>query len=140
MGRVQSKKESMMLIKLANILVDDQDKALAFYTNVLGFTKTADVNLGPLRWLTVASPEGAQGVELVMEKTDFPPAKTYQKARYDAGIPHVAFTSSNIHAEYARLKSNGVKFRGEPTDAGPVLSAVFEDGCGNLVHLVQPKG
>ena len=128
-----------MQIKLAHILVDDQDKALAFYTNMLGFTKTADVDLGPLRWLTLASPEGAKGVELQLEKTDFPPAQTYQKARYDAGIPLVAFTSSDIDAEYARLKKNGVKFRGEPTDIGPILSVVFEDGCGNLVHLVQPK-
>lgn len=128
-----------MQIKLAVLLVSDQDKALDFYTNVVGFTKSADVDLGPLRWLTLASPEGASGVELLLEKTDFPPAQAYQNARYDAGIPLAAFTSNDIHAEFDRLKKKGVKFRGEPSDIGPVLSAVFEDGCGNLVHLVQPK-
>jgi 4-hydroxyphenylpyruvate dioxygenase-like putative hemolysin len=128
-----------MQIKLANVLVDDQDKALEFYTNVVGFTKSADVDLGPLRWLTVSSPEGAQGVELVLEKTEFPPSQTYQRARFEAGIPSLGLTSNNIHAEYQLLKERGAKFRGEPQDLGPILSAVFEDGCGNLVHLIQPK-
>jgi predicted enzyme related to lactoylglutathione lyase len=136
----QLKPESNMQIKLSVLLVSDQDKALDFYTKIVGFTKTADVDLGPMRWLTLASPEGAHGVELLLEKTDFPPAQTYQKARYDAGIPIVSFTSNDIHAEYDRLKKKDVKFRGEPADLGPILSAVFEDGCGNLVHLVQAKG
>ena len=129
-----------MQIKLANVLVDDQDKALEFYTNVVGFTKSADVDLGPLRWLTVSSPEGARGVELVLEKTDFPPSQTYQRARFEAGIPSLGLTSTDIHAEYQLLKQRGARFRGEPQDLGPILSAVFEDGCGNLVHLIQPKG
>jgi 4-hydroxyphenylpyruvate dioxygenase-like putative hemolysin len=128
-----------MQIKLASVLVDNQDKALEFYTRVVGFTKSADVDLGPLRWLTVSSPEGAQGVELVLEKTDFPPSQTYQRARFEAGIPALGLTSSNIHAEYQLLKERGARFRGEPRDLGPILSAVFEDGCGNLVHLIQPK-
>jgi catechol 2,3-dioxygenase-like lactoylglutathione lyase family enzyme len=128
-----------MQIKLASILVDNQDKALEFYTHIVGFTKSADIDLGTLRWLTVSSPDGPQGIELVLEKTDFPPSLTYQRARYEAGIPALGLTSDSIHTEYLRLKERGVKFRGEPRDVWPVLSAVFEDGCGNLVHLVQPK-
>jgi 4-hydroxyphenylpyruvate dioxygenase-like putative hemolysin len=128
-----------MQIKLATVLVDDQDKALEFYTNIVGFTKSADVDLGHLRWLTIASPEGAHGVDLVLEKTDFPPSQTYQRARFEAGIPALGLTSSDIQAEYELLKERGVRFRGAPQDLGPILSAVFEDGCGNLVHLIQPK-
>jgi predicted enzyme related to lactoylglutathione lyase len=130
----------MVQIKLAILLVDDQHKALEFYTKAVGFTKTTDVDLGPMRWLTLASPEGVTGCELLLEKTDFPPARAYQKARYDAGIPIVSFTSNDIHAEFERLRGRGVVFRTEPSDTGPILSAVFDDGCGNLVHLVQPKG
>jgi catechol 2,3-dioxygenase-like lactoylglutathione lyase family enzyme len=129
-----------MQIKLATVLVDDQDKALDFYTNVVGFTKSADVDLGPLRWLTVSSPDGVRGVELVLEKTDFPPSQTYQRARYEAGIPMLGLTSSDIQSEYRLLKERGVRFRDAPRDLGPIVSAVFEDGCGNLVHLIQPKG
>jgi 4-hydroxyphenylpyruvate dioxygenase-like putative hemolysin len=127
-----------MQITMSVISVDDQDNALEFYTGKLGFTKKTDMNMGPLRWLTVSSPEGAEGVELVLEKTDFPPAKTYQKARFDAGIPAIAFTSSDIHTEYAQLKERGVTCRGAPRDMGPFTSFSFEDGCGNLLSLVQP--
>ena len=127
-----------MQITMAVISVDDQDRALQFYTKKLGFTKKTDMNMGPLRWLTVSSPEGAEGVELVLEKTDFPPSKIYQQARFDAGIPAIAFNSSDIRAEYARLKECGVECRGEPHDMGPFTSLSFEDGCGNLVSLVQP--
>jgi predicted enzyme related to lactoylglutathione lyase len=127
-----------MQIRMSVISVDDQDNALEFYTRKLGFTKTTDMNMGQLRWLTVSSPEGADGVELVLEKTEFPPSKTYQKARFDAGIPAIAFTSSDIHAEYARLKERGVTCRGEPHDMGSFTAVSFEDGCGNLLSLVQP--
>jgi|SRR5882757_4151810 len=126
-----------MKITMASITVTDQDKALSFYTTKLGFVKKADVHMGPLRWLTVASPEGADGVELILEKDDFPPARTYQQARFSAGIPMVAFASRDIQAEYQKLKKAGVQFRGEPQPMGPIISAVFEDGCGNLVNLVQ---
>ncbi len=126
-----------MKITMASITVTDQDQALSFYTTKLGFVKKADVQMGPLRWLTVASPEGADGVELILEKDDFPPARTYQQARLSAGIPMVAFTSRDIQTEYQKLKKAGVQFRGEPQPLGPIISAVFEDGCGNLVHLVQ---
>ena len=127
-----------MQIKLASVMVDDQDKALRFYTDVLGLVKATDLLIGPLRWLTVSSPEGAEGVELVLELTDFPPSQTYQKARFDAGIPAVALFTVDIEAEHRRLLTAGVAFHSRPQAMGPILSAVFEDGCGNLVHLVQP--
>ena len=127
-----------MQITMSVISVDDQDNALEFYTRKLGFTKKTDMNMGPLRWLTVSSPESSEGVELVLEKTEFPPSKIYQKARFDAGIPAIAFTSSDIHAEYARLKERGVTCRGVPQAMGHFISCSFEDGCGNVLGLVQP--
>jgi catechol 2,3-dioxygenase-like lactoylglutathione lyase family enzyme len=127
-----------MQIKLASIAVDDQDKALRFYTEVLGFEKMADLPMGEFRWLTVTSPDGIQGVELVLEPMGFPPAQTYQKALFDAGIPSTAFLSSDIQAEVQRLKSLGVVFRGEPQNMGPIITVLFEDTCGNLINLVQP--
>jgi catechol 2,3-dioxygenase-like lactoylglutathione lyase family enzyme len=127
-----------MKITTAVLLVDNQDKALQFYVGKLGFKKKSDINMGPFRWLTVSVPEGASDMEIYFEPTDFPPAKTYQKARFDAGIPIFAFTSSDIHAEYERLTRLGVVFRSEPKNLGAILSAEFEDTCGNLIHLVQP--
>lgn len=129
-----------MQITLTSLLVDDQDKALAFYTNVVGFQQKHDIPMGAFRWLTVTSPEGAHGVELVLEPLGFPPAKDFQKALYDAGIPATAFITADIHGEVARLKAKGVTFRGEPTDYGAVTAVLFEDGCGNLINLVQPAG
>jgi predicted enzyme related to lactoylglutathione lyase len=126
-----------MQIKLTSILVDDQDKALAFYTNVLGFVKLNDIPLGEYRWLTVTSPEGVDGMELVLEPMGFAPAKTYQKALYEAGIPLTAFFTKDIEAESAHLKSRGVVFRAEPTQYGQIISALFEDTCGNIINLVQ---
>jgi hypothetical protein len=96
--------------------------------------------MGEFRWLTVTSPEGLSGVELVLEPMAFPPARVYQKALFDAGIPATAFISKDIAAEYQRLKVLGVKFRGEPTSMGPVTVVCFEDTCGNLINLVQPAG
>lgn len=129
-----------MQITLTSLLIDDQDKALAFYTDVVGFQKKHDIPMGPHRWLTVTSPEGAHGVELVLEPMAFPPARDFQRALYDAGIPATAFITSDIEAEVQRLKARGVNFRTEPTDYGMIKSAVFEDGCGNLINLVQPAG
>ena len=126
-----------MKITLASIFVEDQDRALRFYTDVLGFERKHDIPMGQFRWLTVTSPEGVSGVELVLEPMAFPPARAYQKALYDAGIPATAFMSADIIAEYQRLKARGVKFRGEPTRMGPVTVVLFEDTCGNLVNLVQ---
>lgn len=128
-----------MQIKFLSVNVDDQDKALDFYTKVLGFKKMADIPMGEYRWLTVVSPDGIEGVELVLEPMAFPPAKAYQKALFEAGIPALAFTTTDIEAEYERLSKLGVKFHGEPTSQGPITGATFEDGCGNLIHLVQPN-
>lgn len=126
-----------MQITLTSIVVEDQSRALEFYTKVIGFEVKNDIPMGDFRWLTVISPEGVAGVELVLEPAAFPPAKTYQKALFDAGIPATAFISSDIAAEYDRLKALGVKFRGEPQSMGPVTSVAFEDTCGNLINLVQ---
>lgn len=128
-----------MQITLASIFVEDQDRALQFYTEVLGFEKKHDIPMGEFRWLTVISPEGIEGVELVLEPMAFPPARTYQKALFDAGIPVTAFMSKDINTEFQRLKAKGVKFRGEPTTMGPVTIVLFEDTCGNLINLVQAE-
>jgi catechol 2,3-dioxygenase-like lactoylglutathione lyase family enzyme len=126
-----------MQIRLSSVLVDDQEKALRFYTIILGFVKDKDIPMGPFRWLTVNSPEGAQGVEVVLEAMSFPPAQSYQKALFDAGIPATAFLTNDIQAEFTRLRERGVKFRGEPKSTDPIISVVFEDTCGNVINL-QP--
>ncbi|MDN3919174.1 VOC family protein [Roseateles violae] len=129
-----------MQIKIASVMVDDQDKALRFYTEQLGFTKMADIPMGPqYRWLTVVSPEGVDGVELALEPMGFAPARVYQKALYEAGIPATAFITQDLAGEVERLRARGVVFRGEVQDMGPIAGIMFEDGCGNLIHLVQPK-
>jgi len=127
-----------MQIHLSSVMVDDQERALAFYTEVLGFEKKTDIPMGEFRWLTVASPEGPEGIELVLEPMGFPPAKIYQKALFDAGIPFTAFITHDIQKEYRRLLGRGVVFRGEPTSMGPISAVLFEDTCGNLINLVQP--
>lgn len=127
-----------MQIRLASIMVDNQENALQFYTTILGFVKNKDIPMGPFRWLTVSSPEGAEGVELVLEPMGFAPAQTYQKALFAAGIPATAFLTKDIASEYGRLKALGVNFRGEPKSMGPVTVVLFEDTCGNLINLVQP--
>jgi catechol 2,3-dioxygenase-like lactoylglutathione lyase family enzyme len=129
-----------MRITLASLMVEDQDRALAFYTDILGFQKKHDIPMGPFRWLTVTSPEGAAGVELVLEPMAFPPARVFQKALFDAGIPATAFMTKDIAGEHARLVQRGVKFRGEPRSMGPITAVLFEDTCGNLINLVQPAG
>jgi hypothetical protein len=105
---------------------------------VLGFEKMADIPMGPVRWLTVTSPDGVEGVELVLEPMGFPPSREYQKAMFDAGIPAIALISDNIQADYAHLKARRVVFHGEPVRMGLITAVTFEDGCGNLVNLVQP--
>lgn len=128
-----------MQVKFTSLLVDDQSKALAFYTEVLGFRKHSDIPMGEYRWLTVVSPDGVVGAEVVLEPMAFPPARTWQKSLFDAGIPATAFVSKDIDAEYERLAGRGVKFRGPPQQMGPVKAVLFEDGCGNLINLVQPQ-
>jgi catechol 2,3-dioxygenase-like lactoylglutathione lyase family enzyme len=127
-----------MEIRFTSVLVPDQEKALAFYTKVLGFTKMADIPMGAYRWLTVTSPDGVPGVELVLEPLAFPPAVVFQKALFEAGVPATAFTTKNIEAEVERLKAAGVVFRGEIMKNGPISNVLFEDGCGNLINLAQP--
>lgn len=126
-----------MRIKLNSILVDDQERALKFYTDILGFVKKHDVPVGEYRWITVVSPEGPDDLELVLEPNSNPAAKTYQKALFDQGIPATALESSDIAAEFERLKARGVVFTKEPKHAGPVMIAVFSDTCGNLIQIYQ---
>jgi len=124
-------------ITLNSVMVDDQDKALAFYTDVLGFVKNIDMPMGEYRWITVVSPVGPEGMALALEPNAFPPAKTYQKALYEAGIPLTAFASDNVQREYEHLKSLGVVFHTEPTEMGGHTVAVFDDTCGNLIQIYQ---
>ena len=126
-----------MKIKLNSVLVDDQNKALKFYTEVLGFVKKADFPVGQFKWLTVVSPEEPDGTELLLEPNDNPAAKTFQKAIFEQGIPLTAFAVEDIQTEYERMKKLGVVFSMEPTKTGPATVAVFEDTCGNLIQLYQ---
>lgn len=126
-----------MKIKLTSVLVDNQDKALKFYVEVLGFVKKHDIPVGQFRWITVVSPEGPDDIELVLEPNANPAAKTYQKALYEQKIPLTAFTVDDIQNEYERLKQLGVVFTMEPTESGPVTIAVFDDTCGNLIQIFQ---
>jgi len=128
-----------MRINISSVMVDDQEKALKFYTEKLGFVKKTDMPIGDYRWLTVTSPEGPDGVELVLEPMAFPPASEYQKALYTAGIPLTAFITNDIAGEYKRLKARGVNFRSSPQTMGAITSVLFEDTCGNLINLVQPN-
>lgn len=127
-----------MHINITSVMVDDQEKALKFYTQKLGFKKMADIPVGEYRWLTVTSPEGQDSIELSLEPMSFPEARAFQRALYAAGTPLTAFRTDNIDQEYQLLKSRGVIFRGEPQEMGPIKSVVFEDTCGNLINLVQP--
>jgi len=126
-----------MKITVTSVMVADQEKALKFYTETLGFIKKVDVPAGEARWLTVVSPEAPDGVELLLEPLGFPPAKTYQKALFDAGIPATSFSVDDIQKEWERLKKLGVVFRTEPTNMGPVTIAMFQDTCGNLIQIAQ---
>lgn len=128
-----------MQLKFINLLVQNQEKALRFYTEVLGFTKMADIPMGgEYRWLTLTSPEGIEGVELVLQQITFPPAADYQQALYKAGIPMTAVISKDIRKDFDRLTRLGVSFRGQPQNAGLILTVLFDDTCGNWINLVQP--
>jgi catechol 2,3-dioxygenase-like lactoylglutathione lyase family enzyme len=126
-----------MKIKVTSVMVDDQDKALKFYTEVLGFIKKTDVPLGEHKWLTVVSPEEPDGVELLLEPMGFQPAQVYQKALFEAGIPATMFNVDNVAAEHTRLLGLGVVFSMPPTQMGPVKIAVFADTCGNNLQIVE---
>ena len=126
-----------MQIKLNSIFVDDQSKALAFYTDVLGFIPSKDVPVGEFRWLTVRSPEGGE-TELSLEPNANPAARVFQEALFKQRIPLTAFEVDNIEAEFQRLRAKDVEFTTEPMQAGPVWIAVFSDTCGNLIQIYQP--
>ena len=127
-----------MKIKLTSLMVDDQDKALKFYTEVLGFQKCREIPVGPYKWLTVTSPEGHKDVELSLEPNANPAGKTFQEAMFAQKIPLAAFEVVDIAKEYARLTAQGVVFTSEPKQMGPVQIAVFSDTCGNLIQIYQP--
>jgi catechol 2,3-dioxygenase-like lactoylglutathione lyase family enzyme len=133
----QKKVSSAMKFKVFSVFVDDQDKALNFYTGVLGFVKKSAIPVGQAKWLTVVSPEGPDDIELLLEPNGNPIARTYQEAMFKAGLPVTIFTVEDIQKEYERMKKLGVVFRSEPTKTGPVTVAVFEDTCGNLIQLAQ---
>jgi catechol 2,3-dioxygenase-like lactoylglutathione lyase family enzyme len=122
-------------INLASVLVDDQEKALRFYTEVLGFVKKTEIPLGGHRWLTVVSPENPDGVELVLEPDEHPAAKPFKAALMADGIPWTSFAVADVPGEFDRLKGLGVTFTQEPMTMGPVTTAVFDDTCGNLIQI-----
>ncbi len=126
-----------MRIEVASIFVEDQQKALEFYTDVVGFQVKTDVPMGEDRWLTVGSPDGIEGVQLLLEPNRNPIAKTYQSALYESGIPATTFGTDDIDAEVEKLKAAGVEFRVEPTSADWGSFAVFDDTCGNLISIHQ---
>jgi catechol 2,3-dioxygenase-like lactoylglutathione lyase family enzyme len=127
-----------MRIKLTSIMVDDQDKALRFYTEVLGFRRKHDIPVGEYRWITVTSPEGPDDLELALEPNANPAGKTFQEAMFAQGIPLAVFEATDIAVEFARLREKGVVFLRQPAPAGPVTVAMFADTCGNLIQLYQP--
>jgi len=126
-----------MRIHLSSVFVDDQDKALRFYTDILGFEKKTEVPLGEHRWLTVVSAEEPNGIELVLEPDAHPAVKPFKEALVADGIPYASFAVSDIDAEFDRLRTLGVRFTQEPVDMGPVMTAVFDDTCGNLIQIAQ---
>src|SRR5579871_5287705 len=126
-----------MKIKLTSVYVDDQDKALRFYTETLGFTKKVDVSNGPFRWLTVASPDEPNGTELQLALNDNPAAKAYQQALFQQGQPAIMFFTDDIKGDYERITARGAEFAMPPTDVTGSTIAKLADGCGNLVQITQ---
>ncbi|MGW5053135.1 VOC family protein [Actinokineospora sp. NPDC004072] len=129
----------MIRINVTSVFVDDQAKALAFYTEKLGFIKKTDVPAGSARWLTVVSPANPDGVELLLEPDGHPAAGPFKKALVADGIPFTQFAVDDVYAEAERLKGLGVEFTQDPVDMGPVVTAVFDDTCGNLIQLAAMK-
>jgi predicted enzyme related to lactoylglutathione lyase len=128
-----------MKIIVTSIFVQDQDKALEFYTETLGFVKKHDVPSGEYRWITLVSPDDQNGTELLLEPNAHPAAKEYQKKLFADGIPVTMFGVADIRKEYTRLMEKGVKFTMEPTEMGQVTIAVFDDTCGNLIQMIEQK-
>ena len=132
----------MIKIKLTSVSIDDYDKALKFYTEVLGFVKKNDISMGEgVRWITVVSPEEPTGTELLLEPNAWYPAmKALKESLVKDGIPFTAFQVDDIQKEYARLKKRGVEFTMEPTNMGMTTAAIFDDTCGNLIEIYQLNG
>jgi catechol 2,3-dioxygenase-like lactoylglutathione lyase family enzyme len=124
-------------INLASVLVDDQDKALRFYTEVLGFQKKTEIPLGEYRWLTVVATEDPNGVELLLEPDNHPAVRPFKEALVADWIPFMSFAVKDIQKEFMRMRDLGVRFTQEPAEMGPVTTAVFDDTCGNLIQLAQ---
>jgi catechol 2,3-dioxygenase-like lactoylglutathione lyase family enzyme len=129
-----------MRINLTSVLVDDQDKALRFYTEVLGFEKKTEVPLGEHRWLTVVAPDDPDGVELVLEPDSHPAVRPFKAALVDDGIPFTSFAVDDVEREFHRLSAAGVRFTQPPTEMGPVTTAVLDDTCGNLIQIAEMRG
>lgn len=129
-----------MRIALTSVYVDDQAKALAFYTDVLGFVKKQDIPLGESRWLTVVSPDDPDGTELLLEPDGHPAARPFKEALVTDGIPFTSFGVDDVHAEFERLEGLGVRFTQPPVQMGPVTMAVFDDTCGNLIQIAEAGG
>jgi predicted enzyme related to lactoylglutathione lyase len=129
-----------MRIKLTSVYVDDQEKALRFYTEVLGFVKKSDFSNGPFRWLTVTSPEDSDGVELQLALNNNPAAKTYQQALFGQGQPAAMFSTDDVQADFERMKSRGAEFTKPPTAVTGSKIAMVDDTCGNLIQLTQLMG
>ena len=128
-----------MRINLSSVFVDDQDKALKFYTGVLGFVKKTEVPLGKHRWLTVVGPDDPDGPELLLEPGSHPAVGPFKRALVEDGIPFASFAVKDVKAEYERLRSAGVRFTQPPVAMGPVTTAVLDDTCGNLIQIAQMK-
>jgi catechol 2,3-dioxygenase-like lactoylglutathione lyase family enzyme len=126
-----------MRIVVSSVFVDDQDKAMAFYTTKLGFIKKTDIPMGHKRWLTVVSPKATDGPELVLEPDEHPAVRPFKEALLQDGIPFTSFGVDDVRAEYERLREAGVTFTQPPVVMGPVITAVLEDMCGNLIQLAQ---
>ena len=126
-----------MRINITSVLVDDQDKALAFYTDVLGFVKKEDVPLGEAKWLTVVSPEDPDGPELLLEPDAHPAVRPFKQALVEDGIPFTQFAVDDVHAEFERLRTLGVRFTQQPAAMGEITTAVLDDTCGNLIQIIS---
>jgi catechol 2,3-dioxygenase-like lactoylglutathione lyase family enzyme len=129
----------MPRITVTSVYVDDQDKALRFYTDVLGFVKKTEIPLGEARWLTVVSPDDVDGTELLLEPDGHPAVRPFKEALQADGIPFTSFGVDDVNAEHERLRALGVHFTQAPLDAGPVTTAVFDDTCGNLIQIATAQ-
>jgi catechol 2,3-dioxygenase-like lactoylglutathione lyase family enzyme len=131
----EARRRQAMKIVMTSVLVDDQEKALQFYTRILGFTKKHDIPMGEARWLTLVAPDDPEGVELLLEPSTHPAVPPFKSALVNDGIPFTSFGVDDVRAEYERLQAAGVTFTQPPVDMGPVTTAVFDDTCGNLIQI-----